>query len=124
MKIEVEPGAKAYVDYKSIYEYDIDPFDVGTSVNLINKGPYEVLAPRWMKHLLLTLLVFFLISIVFVAKAVSRYRKDIKKQQEDEEKSKEREKLKSDFIVNLSHELRTPINIILGTTKLFRMQYI
>ncbi|WP_261812930.1 sensor histidine kinase [Paraclostridium bifermentans] len=115
---EVEPSAKPYVDYKSIYEYDIDPFDVGTSVNLINKGPYEVLAPRWMKHLLLTLLVFFLISIVFVVKAASKYRKDIKKQQEDEEKAKEREKLKSDFIVNLSHELRTPINIILGTTKL------
>lgn len=115
---EIEPSAKPYVDYKSIYEYDIDPFDVGTSVNLINKGPYEVLAPRWMKHLLLTLLVFFLISIVFVVKAASKYRKDIKKQQEDEEKAKEREKLKSDFIVNLSHELRTPINIILGTTKL------
>ncbi|MDU6249230.1 MAG: HAMP domain-containing sensor histidine kinase, partial [Paeniclostridium sordellii] len=30
---------------------------------------------------------------------------------------KEREKLKSDFIVNLSHELRTPINVILGISK-------
>lgn len=113
-----EPPTKAYVDYKSIYEYGINPFDVGTSVNVINKGPYELLAPKWIKYLLLTILGFFLISIILVAKAISKYRKDIKKQLEDEEKAREREQLKSDFIVNLSHELRTPINIILGTTKL------
>ncbi|GAA0711392.1 hypothetical protein GCM10008904_23760 [Paraclostridium ghonii] len=119
-KIEstVEPPAKAYVDYKSIYEYGINPFDVGTSVNIINKAPYDVLAPRWMKYLLLSIFAFFLVSIVFIAKAISRYRKDIKDQLEEEEKAREREQLKSDFIVNLSHELRTPINIILGTTKL------
>ncbi|WP_250675775.1 HAMP domain-containing sensor histidine kinase [Paraclostridium ghonii] len=119
-KIEstVEPPAKAYVDYKSIYEYGINPFDVGTSVNIINKAPYDLLAPRWMKYLLLSIFAFFLVSIVFVAKAISRYRKDIKDQLEEEEKAREREQLKSDFIVNLSHELRTPINIILGTTKL------
>lgn len=119
-KIEstIEPPAKAYVDYKSIYEYNINPFDVGTSVNIINKAPYDVLAPRWMKYLLLSIFAFFLVSIVFIVKAISRYRKDIKDQLEEEEKAREREQLKSDFIVNLSHELRTPINIILGTTKL------
>lgn len=114
----LEPPAKAYVDYKSIYEYGINPFDVGTSINVINKGPYELLAPKWIKYLLLNILIFFLISIILIVKAISRYRKDIKKQLEDEEKAREREQLKSDFIVNLSHELRTPINIILGTTKL------
>jgi signal transduction histidine kinase len=37
--------------------------------------------------------------------------------------SEESSNIKTDFIVNLSHELRTPINIILNATKLIKSRY-
>lgn len=112
IKNTTEPIAKAYVDYKSIYEYNINPFFVDKDVNVINKEFFEFLIPIWMK-----LLILIIIVILVIIKIATKHRKIKEKELEEKQKALEREKLKSDFIVNLSHELRTPINIILGTTR-------
>ena len=70
-----------------------------------------------MKGVLIFLQIISIIIIIGIIITFIRFRKKKLKRIEIQKKAKEREKLKSDFIVNLSHELRTPINIILGTTK-------
>lgn len=117
IKNTTEPIAKAYVDYKSIYKYNINPFFVDKDVNVMNKEIFEFLIPIWMKWLILIMVMVIIIVILVIIKIVTKRRKIKEKELEEKQKALEREKLKSDFIVNLSHELRTPINIILGTTR-------
>ncbi|MDB8792670.1 HAMP domain-containing sensor histidine kinase [Romboutsia sp. 1001216sp1] len=112
-----EPKVKSYVDYNSIYEYNINPFSVIKDVVVLNKDPFELLIPTWMKGVLIFLQIISIIIIIGIIIIFIRFRNDKLKRIEIQKRAKEREKLKSDFIVNLSHELRTPINIILGTTK-------
>ena len=114
---KMEPKAKAYIDYNSVYEYDIDPFNISKEANIINKKPYQLLAPTWVKFG-----IGMLTCVVFIALILFLYIFiDYKNEMKEKEKEKEREKLKTDFIVNLSHELRTPINIILGTSKILEL---
>ncbi len=114
---EIEPVAKEYIDYNSVYEYNINPFNISKSSKIINKKNYQLLLPIWMKYLIIIVIFFIIISIILCFSHVVRCKKNRKKREEEYNKAKERDKLKTDFIINLSHELRTPINIILGTTK-------
>lgn len=114
---EIEPVAKEYIDYNGVYEYDINPFNISKSSKIINKKNYQLLLPIWMKYLIIIAIFFIIISIVICFNHVVTCKKNRKKREEEYNKAKERDKLKTDFIINLSHELRTPINIILGTTK-------
>ena len=117
IKSVVEPRANGFVDYNSIYEYNINPLNVSKDVNIINKKVYEFLIPNWCKNAILVILIILVTISIIGIKFLSKNRK---RKQEEEDKikiEKEREKLKSDFIVNLSHELRTPINVILGISK-------
>ncbi|MGL5756075.1 MAG: ATP-binding protein [Paraclostridium sp.] len=122
IKNQVEPKAKGYVDYNSIYEYKINPIYLHKDINIINKKPYELLVPTWMKYIITFLLMFFIISSIFIIRFLSKNRKEKARILEEQEKAKEREMLKSDFVVNLSHELRTPINVILGVSKVLEFK--
>lgn len=118
IKSVFEPRAEAYIDYDSIYEYNINPFSINKTVNIVDKEIYELLVPNWAKVVIVTIMFFIMMLIIFIIQTTSTHKKVNKQKLEEEEKAKEREQLKSDFIVNLSHELRTPINVILGTSKL------
>lgn len=60
--------------------------------------------------------------VKFIKKVVDKQTKEINRQLEENRKLYERtirnEKFKNDYFVNLSHELRTPINIILSVLQL------
>lgn len=112
-----EPVAQGYITYKSIYEYKIDPLAIDEDINIMNKPAYCIIAPTWVKILIFIVLFFIFMLIIFLIQTLARNKKLKQKKLEEQEKAIERDRLKSDFIVNLSHELRTPINIILGTSK-------
>lgn len=122
IKNQVEPKAKGYVDYNSIYEYNINPIYLNKDINIINKKPYDLLIPIWMKYVIVFLVVFFTVAVMITINILSKNRKKKAKILAEQEKAKERETLKSDFIVNLSHELRTPINVILGVSKVLEFK--
>lgn len=109
---------RSYVDYKGLYEYEIDPTRVGADVVVFNKKVYEPLWSQKTKNMVMGIILISLIILikVFNAKRLYIIEKQIQKKKED------RQNLKSDFIVNLSHELRTPINIILNTTKVIKLK--
>lgn len=114
---DIEPKAKAYIDYKSIYEYNINPLYVSEDINIINKEWFQLLLPTWQKTgICFFIAIISLIGILSIS-IILKYRKNRIKKEDELKKAEERANLKTDFIVNLSHELRTPINIILGTSK-------
>ena len=72
---------------------------------------------------IILLIIYFIWNRVKLLKAlVKKQTKEINRQMEKNEKLYERslknEKFKNDYFVNLSHELRTPINIILSVLQL------
>lgn len=69
-------------------------------------------------------LLFKLASICFIFKTyfVINIKKPYKKLDEARKYAEELNSIKTDFMVNLSHELRTPINIILNAVKLIRLR--
>lgn len=118
IKSDNSERAATYVDYNSIYKYNISPLNIGESIEVINKKPYQLLAPVWVKISIVFILFVFLFGIV---ENIYIYRKNKKIEENEKKISKEREKLVTEFIINLSHELRTPINIILNTSKIMEI---
>lgn len=118
---DIEPKAKGYVDYNSVYEYGINPLYITEDVNIVNKKWNEVLAPVSFKMGFRVVCIIVGIGMTVTFYGVVKNKKNKIKQKEELKKAKERERLKTDFIVNLSHELRTPINIILGTSKVLEV---
>ncbi|EPZ58733.1 hypothetical protein H477_1486 [[Clostridium] sordellii ATCC 9714] len=75
----VEPRANGFVDYNSIYEYNINPLNVGKDVNIINKKVYEFLIPTWCKNAILVILIIFITIGIIGVKFLSKNRKENKK---------------------------------------------
>lgn len=114
--------AEIYIDYKGIYEYGINPLKVDKSTNILNKKFYEPLLPQKLKVILLVAICLLIIFTIQMAVIVIKARKEYLRDKEQQKIKEDRQNLKSDFIVNLSHELRTPINIILNTTKVIKLK--
>lgn len=114
--------ADIYIDYKGIYEYGINPLKVDKSTNILNKKFYEPLLPQKLKVILLVAICLLIIFTIQMAVIVIKARKEYLRDKEQQKIKEDRQNLKSDFIVNLSHELRTPINIILNTTKVIKLK--
>ena len=109
-------------DYDEIYKYNIDIFRIPKDSIIINKPKYALLIPKSLK-LILYLIVSIAIAILFyIAYMFISQRKKTMKNKRLYEISKEREKLKTDFIVNMSHEFRTPLNVILSTSKVMELK--
>lgn len=113
---DIEPKAKGYVDYNSVYEYKINPLYITDDINVINKHWYQLLIPTSLKVVFMITFIILFLGMIIVSCGILKYKKNKAKEREELKKAEERANLKTEFIVNLSHELRTPINIILGTS--------
>lgn len=116
-----EAVTKSYIDYKGLYKYGIDPTRVDKDMVVFNKKIYEPLWSEGAKKLVLSIFGIILLSIFIMVKRVIKLKRQYSMEQQLQKKKEDRENLKSDFIVNLSHELRTPINIIVNTTKVIKI---
>ncbi len=115
--LEPEPLAQVYVDYNGIYEYNIDVKDISSNMNIINKKWYQIVVAQELK---MPITVTFISFLVFLFIGIAKKIKGIKLKKEYKEEQKIiafRKKLRNELIVNLSHELRTPINMILNTSR-------
>lgn len=97
-----------------------------TSLNFIVKSPiWRIKTAFILYFIIIVAIVIYVRNHVKILKAiVDRQTKEINAQMETNRKLYERniknEKFKNDYFVNLSHELRTPINIIIATVQLVR----
>ena len=116
------PAAKLIFNYKEIYKYNIDTLKIPKNSIILNRPKFGLLAPKPLK-----IIAYIGISLIIVIGIYGLYRivKENQKSRKNKqlyEKTKEREKLKTDFIVNMSHELRTPLNVILSTSKVTELR--
>ena len=97
-----------------------------TSLNFIVKSPiWKTKTAFILYFIIIAAIVIYVRNHVKILKAiVDRQTKEINAQMETNrklyEKNIKNEKFKNDYFVNLSHELRTPINIIIATVQLIR----
>lgn len=116
--------ANRYIlDYKQIYTYDLPFYAIPQNVRLINKKPYQLLIPKKVGAFISLAIFGGILVGIHIIYVLIKQRKEIKENQvvyQLYEQTKEREQLKTDFIVNMSHEFRTPINVILSTAQLLK----
>ena len=115
-------GGNYVVDYKKIYEYNINPLNVPRETIIINRKPYEPMLPRNQIIMLMVFMIIILLSILYIIYLMLIHKKNYIKNKRLYKITKEREQLKTDFIANMSHELRTPLNIIKSASTLLELK--
>ncbi|MBQ6632007.1 MAG: HAMP domain-containing histidine kinase, partial [Romboutsia sp.] len=109
-------------NYDEIYKYNIDTFRIPKDSIIINKPKYALLIPKSLKLILYLIGIIIIAILFYIAYILILQRKKAIKNRKLYEIAKEREKLKTDFIVNMSHEFRTPLNVILSTSKVMELR--
>lgn len=115
-------GGNYVVDYKQIYDYDINPVNLPKETVIINKKPHQLLLPinQIVQAVIFVIVSFFI--ILYIITMMFKHRKNNIKNRKLYKIAKEREQLKTDFIANMSHELRTPLNIIRSASTLLELK--
>lgn len=116
------PSPKWLLKYNAIYEYNIDLNNIPRKCTIIDKKPYQFLLPRYMKSIFCVIGSFILLFIFFLIAYLIYAFKEIRRQKREAQLGIERENMQTDFLVNISHELRTPINIILSAVSVMKLQ--
>lgn len=88
---------------------------------------YTPIKKKTNRLLILATIGIFLIGIVsiaigrFIAKPILRLSEDVVNKTRELEETREYDKLKTEFFSNISHELKTPLNLIFSTTQLLEL---
>ena len=99
-------------------------FTEESTISFVIKRPFWQSNIAYCSYIVFALLIIINIAyrVKFLKKIVKKQTKEINRQMEENKKLYERnirnEKFKNDYFVNLSHELRTPISIILSVLQL------
>jgi signal transduction histidine kinase/ligand-binding sensor domain-containing protein len=95
-----------------------------SSIRFVIKEPFWKSNTAYCTYMSIAiiLILFFIQRVKILKSLVDKQTKEINSQMEENKKLYERnirnEKFKNDYFVNLSHELRTPINVILSIVQL------
>lgn len=109
-------------NYDSLNYYHINPLLLPKESIILNKGPFDFLLPPFFKILLWIFIISFLIFVIYIIIFSLKQKRSIAIKDAVYKKALETEKLKSIFITTMSHEFRTPINIILATSHLLSIK--
>lgn len=109
-------------NYKAIREYDINPLNIPEGSSFINKRPYNLLLPKWSVFLICISFSIVVFLIIYLAVIAFYHKRKIKEANLEAMAAIEREKIKTDYIILMSHEFRTPLNIIINSTKFLKRE--
>lgn len=109
-------------NYDSLNYYHINPLLLPKESIVLNKGVFDFLLPPYLKILLWIFIISFFIFLIYIVIFSINQKKSIAIKDAAYKKALETEKLKSIFITTISHEFRTPINIILSTAHLLSIK--
>lgn len=109
-------------NYDSLNYYHINPLLLPKESIVLNRDPFDFLLPPFLKILLWIFIISFIIFISYIIIFSLKQKRSIVIKDAIYKKALETEKLKSIFITTMSHEFRTPINIILATSHLLSIK--
>ncbi|MCD2501267.1 HAMP domain-containing histidine kinase [Clostridium sp. NSJ-145] len=109
-------------NYDSLNYYHINPLLLPKESIVLNKGVFDFLLPPYLKILLWIFIISLFIFLIYIIIFSINQKKSIAIKDAVYKKALETEKLKSIFITTISHEFRTPINIILSTAHLLSIK--
>ena len=112
----------ALFNFRAIREYHINPLNLPEDSSFINKKSYNILLPESMIYAIWIGAGMTIVLVVYLG-CISFYRKKKLKEANYEAMAAiERENIKTDCIIIMSHEFRTPINVIMNSAKLLLMK--
>lgn len=119
-----DDSANEYVfDYKALKKFGIRKSDLPIGSKIIN-DPIELIEQYKKIIICYGIFVIGLIIIIFALVLNIRYKRVYEKEiLKAKNAAEDMNKAKSHFITNISHELRTPINVIMSAIQLLRVNY-
>ncbi|MEF9991758.1 MAG: HAMP domain-containing sensor histidine kinase [Romboutsia sp.] len=118
----VEPKANTYINFNTIKEYKVNTKDISSDIIIRNKKFYETLLPKEIGYGIVLILILISIAVLLWVQDYLKMKKLSLVQRQKQKEKEDRDNLKTDFIVNLSHELRTPINIIRNSANIINIK--
>ncbi len=109
-------------EYKKLYEYNVLIDNLPSNATIVGQLPYQLLIPAEQKVILTTLILICTIALICVFHLVKQYRHNIYQQKIENEKLKDMSDMQRTFFGLMTHEFRTPINIINSSVKLIEME--
>lgn len=104
-------------NYKEMIKYGVSRARIPNDVELVSK-PDSILSKY--KNIIILLVIIFIIIITFTIIHYILTIKTNKKLKEAKKIAEDANRLKDNFIANISHELRTPVNVISSTAQLMK----
>lgn len=110
--------SKTVFNFKVIREYDINPASLPKDSIYINKKFYNMLLPKNIEYVAwMGIGIIFILSIMVLILLLSNKR-NLKKEHLKLLEAQQREAIKNDYIIIMSHEFRTPLNIVKSIVEL------
>lgn len=109
-------------NYDALNYYNINPLLLPKETIIINKSTFDLLLPKPIKYAIWSTFIICILFLVNLIYLFIKQRKEVKEKESELKKIIETDKLKSTFIATMSHEFRTPINIILSTSQLLTLK--
>ena len=117
-----DDSANSYVfDYSVLKKYNISKKSLPKNSVVINDPSDFIKQYKFEISLVIEVIVFLIFIVCILIKYIFSKRKYEKRILKAMEEAEEGNKIKSHFIANISHEVRTPVNVILSAVQLLEV---